>query len=462
VPGRPPRPAWLPPLPLAAAILAGGTLVAWLLVRLTSLFSGGGAGLDYSFTLSAARIGLAHGWAAIYDRRLYGQVTHHGGPLSYANTPVIAWLAAPLAGLPFRVGLMIWMVPLLLMLLATWWVAAPGGPWQRVGYLVAMLGAAPILFGISLGQFSLAVMGLLAVHRWLVGRGHPVLAGVTLGLACLKPQDAFLVPVALALTGRWRCVGAWAATMAALALAMAIALGPAGVAAYGDQLLHLSVDRVTSTYTLWRQLPGWVPTLPLRGAIAVVALVPALFEGRQRYGRAVAAAIAGSVLATPYLNWADLGQLLLAGWLVLGTSPPAWARWAMVPSYVAIAYPVPGYGLPPICAAAFWLLALALLAALPWLLGGPGTGPTTPRSEAGRSPQRPSGTGRGTLGRGLGASHLPRGVPEERALPAPRSGAGRSPQRPSGAGRGTLSLGLGTSRLPRPPTLVKAEERSVP
>jgi hypothetical protein len=294
VSGRPARPAWLPPLPLAAAILAGGSLVAWLLVRLIALFSGGGAGLDYSFNRSAARIGLAHGWAAIYDRRLYGQVAQNGGPLSYANTPVIAWLAAPLAGLPFRVGLMIWMVPLLLMLLAAWYLAAPGGAWQRLGYLVAMLAAAPILLGIGLGQFSLLVMGLLAVHWWLVGRGNPVLAGVTLGLACLKPQDTFLVPVALALTGRWRCVGAWAGT--------------------------------------------------------------------------VAAAIAGSVLATPYLNWADLGQLLLAGWLVLGTSPPAWARWAMAPSYVALAYPAAGYGLPPICAAAFWLIALALLATLPWLL----------------------------------------------------------------------------------------------
>jgi hypothetical protein len=46
----------------------------------------------------------------------------------------------------------------------------------------------------------------------------------------------------------------------------------------------------------------------------------------------------------------------------------------MAPSYVAVAYPAGG--VPPMVVAAFWLVALALIAAVPWLVA--------PRAEAGR------------------------------------------------------------------------------
>ena len=64
-----------PPLPVAAATLALGLYVADLQVRLVGLFVSGNAGLDFGYDLSAARIGLRHGWAALYDRELYGAVT---------------------------------------------------------------------------------------------------------------------------------------------------------------------------------------------------------------------------------------------------------------------------------------------------------------------------------------------------------------------------------------------------
>jgi hypothetical protein len=103
-----------------------------------------------------------------------------------------------------------------------------------------------------------------------------------------------------------------------------------------------------------------VPPLPLRLAVVALALVPAAVEGRRDYGRAVAAAIIGSLLATPYLNWQDLGQLVLAGWLVLGSALPRWGRWAMAPSYLAVA--CPAGAIPPLCAAGVWLAGLAALA----------------------------------------------------------------------------------------------------
>src|SRR5437879_1337163 len=300
------RPGFLPPLPLATVIVVLSMYAALQIHTLVGRFLAGAgqSGGDFFFDLSAARIGLEHGWAAVYDRQLYGQVTGYGRPLSFVNLPAVAWLTVPLTHLPFRVALLVWLTGLSALLLASWRLAAPGGSWQRLAHLAALLSASPVLRAMDVGQFSLAIVGLLALHWWLVERGRVTLAGVALGLACLKPQGVFLVPVALALTGRWRCAAAWLATVAGLGLAMALALGPAGVAAYGNGL-RFSLDPATTANTLWQHLPGWVPTLPIRAVIALLALVPALFEGARKYGRAVAAAVAGSLLGTPYL----IGQI---------------------------------------------------------------------------------------------------------------------------------------------------------
>ncbi len=371
--GSRPRPALLPPLPLAAGIVALAAYSSLRLAQLADRFASGLAGSDFYWNVSAAGIGLRHGWAAVYDRQLYGQVTHQGGALSYANLPVIAWLTVPFAGLPFRLGLLAWMAPLVALLLLAWWLAAPGGGWQRVAHLGLLLAAAPVLRALDLGQYHLAVVGFLALHWWLARRGRPVLAGVVLALACLKPQDVFLVPLAVALSGRWRCLGAWAVAAGLLGLAMALVLGPAGLEAYRRNL-DFALDPVTTATTLWGNLPAWVPALPLRAAIATTALLPALFEGAPRYGRAVAAGVVGSVLCTPYLNDPDLSILVLAGWLALGAGLPGWARWALLLAWLAIAIPaggVPRAGDPavlaPLAAALFWLVALAALAVVPWL-----------------------------------------------------------------------------------------------
>jgi hypothetical protein len=362
-----PRPAFLPPLPLAAAIVVVGGYAAVQLRHLAERVAGGASGLDFLVATAAARLGLEHGWAAVYDRHLYGQYAHWGGPVSFANLPAVAWAAVPFAGLPFRAGLLAWLAALTALLLVAWAVTAPGGGWQRLALLGVLLTVTPVLRALDVGQFTLAVASLLALHWWLVQRGRPVLAGVALALACLKPQVVFLVPAALALTGRWRCLAAWAAAAGLLALAMAAALGPAGVLAYRDGLAF-TVNPVTTAATLWRVVPGWVPALPLRAAILVLALAPALCEGRPRYGRAVAGAVLGSVLTTPYLIGHDLTSLAVAGFLVLGTDPPPWARWAMLPSYVALATPLAALWLG---VELLWLPLLALVALVPWLVQPP-------------------------------------------------------------------------------------------
>src|SRR5207247_662922 len=87
----------------------------------------------------------------------------------------------------------------------------------------------------------------------------------------LKPQVVFLVPVAVALSGHRRCLAGWAGMAALLVAVQAVALGPAGVVAYRQNLDH-ALDPVTTSITLWASLPRWVPVLPLHALVAGLAL----------------------------------------------------------------------------------------------------------------------------------------------------------------------------------------------
>jgi len=107
------------------------------------------------------------GWAAVYDRQLYGEVT----PLRWTGLvrepPVVAWLAVPFTALPFR-----WAWRLELPLCDAPWspggTLAPGTGWQRLAHLLALLATGPVLSHIDLGQYTLAVMGSSA-HWWCSG-----------------------------------------------------------------------------------------------------------------------------------------------------------------------------------------------------------------------------------------------------------------------------------------------------
>ncbi|MFD2136193.1 glycosyltransferase family 87 protein [Novosphingobium resinovorum] len=82
--------------------------------------------------------------------------------------------------------------------------------------------AVPIV--VTHGQTAFLVAGLLGAGLWLVPT-RPVLAGVLLGLATIKPQFGLLLPIVLLLTGQWRTILAAVLTAALLAAASALLFG---------------------------------------------------------------------------------------------------------------------------------------------------------------------------------------------------------------------------------------------
>jgi hypothetical protein len=240
--------------------------------------------------------------------------------------------------LPLAAAEIVWQPTLVILFIAAWRASTNGSEWVRAALLLAALASYPVLFAIHLGQLALVVAALLVLHWRLLRAGHPVLAGIALGLAFVKPQDVALVPVALLLSGRWKATAACAATVAVLGGGVLLALGPQGIHAYQASLAYEMAREFYVRHTLPAHLPSGTALAVIRPAILALALAPAILTGARRYERGLAAAVLGGFLVTPYLNAEDLTLLFVCAWLMLRTGTPRWMRLAMAVSYPVVAF----------------------------------------------------------------------------------------------------------------------------
>jgi alpha-1,2-mannosyltransferase len=95
---------------------------------------------------------------------------------------------------------------------------------RRPDQLLLLILAPAVIVNIWCGQtgFLVAVFlvgGLICLDR------RPMLAGVLFGLLSIKPQLGLLIPLMLALTGRWRTIAAAAATVALMVAGASLAFG---------------------------------------------------------------------------------------------------------------------------------------------------------------------------------------------------------------------------------------------
>lgn len=355
--------------------VASGAVTA-VLFALFDLYQWGQAFLadrfhnDFTFYYVAARIGLSRGWPSIYDLGLQqAQLDAIGSGIKiaqlarYISPPPVAWLALPFTALPYPVAYWAWSVLLLAALALTWRVAAPGSGRPRLVLLAAAIGWLPVIYGLQLGQPGLLVALGVAASYALVRSGRDFWAGVALGALILKPQLAFLVPPALLLANRRMAFAGSVVALGGLALACAAALGPSGVEAYMSRLSFAASVAVNRDLTLAPLLGNLDLTRAVQVAIALWSLV-LVFRLRHRGPEWIyVPALAGGLLASPYLHLDDLVMLGLAGWLVLRSDAPAWA-WTYVLAAVLAVEGLPIWGPTPIIAAELGALALVSVAAL--------------------------------------------------------------------------------------------------
>ena len=315
---------------------------------------------DFYVYYLAARLGRAYGWAAIYDPAVFlPPVTAAvGKPLPYLNPPELAWLVTPLSFLPYPLAAWIWTGLLAVAFVLVWYLAAPG---RSIARLVHGLGAAvllPVFVGVLFGQVSLLVVVAVAVSWWVLSRGRPWLAGVVLSAIILKPQIAFLVPLALLLAGYGRVFVAWLAVSVPLAAVTLLATGTEVFHEMSRSLHTVSGVPGPIQSSLLRQLPLPVAAVGIALVLGVCVLI--LWRGRgSGPSRPIAVGLIASVLVSPYINFYDLSALVLAAWLILRTNPPRWQQVVTLGMYVPL-YGAPIWPLVTLACICGWLVSLAV------------------------------------------------------------------------------------------------------
>jgi hypothetical protein len=353
-------------LGVAAGAAAAVLFAAWDLYKWVEAFASDHFHNDFTFYLAAARIGTSRGWPSIYNLSIQqAELDALGSRIQIAqlarfiSPPPVAWLAVPFTALPYDAGYWIWSLLLLVALAAAWYLAAPGSGRERIVHLAAALGWLPVIYGLQLGQPGLFVVLGLAGAYALLRADRPFQAGLALGVLALKPQLAFLVPVALLVSGRYRAFGGAAVALGVLAAVSAITVGIDGVSAYRDRLSFAAGVPVNRELTLAAFIGDLTLTRVVQAAIAIWALALVYRFRRRPVEWIFVPAIIGGLLASPYLHIDDLVMLGLAAWLYLRIDPkPRWT-WVFVLSLVIAAEGIPLWGPLPLIAGE--LLALLLL-----------------------------------------------------------------------------------------------------
>ena len=298
---------------LGAAVI---TLYALFLLTGTVLRTAAPLPADVLAFLTAARLAAAGQAATAYDWGAFQLAQAAvlgtgpeaiGGALGWLNPPHFFFAVLPLAPFGYGWAWLLWVVATALLLALAAWSILPRG-----AAVVAVLAAPPVLLAASVGQNGLLIAALFAWSFALLDR-RPGLAGLALGLLTIKPQFGLLLPVLLALSGRWRAFGAAAGvTLAAMGLAW-VAFGAEAWLAFlpsvtsnADRMLGGQVSpRIQSVYAFLFRLTGREGLAAAgHGLVALAAASVAMRvwlrrpEGPEE-ARA-AAAIAASYLLTPY------------------------------------------------------------------------------------------------------------------------------------------------------------------
>ena len=199
--------------------------VGWVLASKGGLDpTGKPIGTDFVSFWSASQLALGGHPSGAYD-----VATHHAREIALAGRdtgyaaffypPIFLLVCLPLALAPYLVSLALWLA----VTGAAYWRTVKA--WLGDGFGAMPIFAFPAVFSnLGHGQNGFLSAGLFGAGAlWLQRR--PILAGICLGALAYKPQIGLMIPVALAISGRWK-------TFAAAALAV-IVLTAASVGACG-------------------------------------------------------------------------------------------------------------------------------------------------------------------------------------------------------------------------------------
>lgn len=328
-----------------AALVASLAGLGYLIATAAGIsdYKGRPLGTDFSNIYAGGSYALEGNAALAFDpaaqhareRSIFGPDTPFYG---WHYPPFLLFLAAALALMPYAVALIVWQAATLLLYLGMLWAVLGAA---RPGQGAATLARQPLWLLLALASPAATVnvyhghngflTASLVGSALLVLDRRPWLAGLLFGLLCYKPQFGVMIPLVLAVSGRWRAFAAATATVVALALLTTFAFGAEIWRAFFDSMSFTRDVVLEQGGTGWHKIQtafSWVRmwgggvqlAYALQTALTAglaLALVW-LWRSRAAYPLQAAALIIASILATPYSLDYDFVALAPAIALVAG------------------------------------------------------------------------------------------------------------------------------------------------
>jgi hypothetical protein len=284
----------------------------------------GPANFDFSAFWAAGRLAVqgkaqaAYQWAnleSVLERALGRPFVIDVLPWFYP--PIFLLAVAPLGLFPYGTAAALWLGTTLVAYVAAARAILRGGT-----ALFGALAAPAVAFNFWSGQNGLLTAGLLGGALCLLD-ASPIASGVMFGLLCYKPQFGLLLPLFLAITGRWRVFLAAAGTVLALVSLTVAVFGWQVFAAFfralasaddmnlgaGRELGHVAWSHLQSVYGMLRALGaggGTAWTAQIAVSLASAAAVLALAARRISPALEAALIATAGFLVTPYSQTYDL------------------------------------------------------------------------------------------------------------------------------------------------------------
>ena len=318
-----------PPLWLAAAAIASFWGVVFGVVRLVRIFVDDPYGNDFRVFYAAAKVGLGSGWSHIYDAGLLRAASSafpvqdqvYDSSHFYVQTPLLAWIVAPLTAFPEPAAFVLWTVLGVAAFVIAWAVACPFTGLARITLLLLGLALFSVHESLRFGQPTLLLLALIALAWQQAERDRPVIAGALVALAVmLKPQDVILVPIALLVTGHRSLFLAFVGWTAALSAAFALTLGSAGINGFINATVMVQADPIHQFDTMAFVFGIGPVTYGVEAVLGALALVIAYLR-RAELEMVFALGVLGSVMASPHMHEPDYALDVLAAWLVVRAGP---------------------------------------------------------------------------------------------------------------------------------------------
>jgi len=281
-------------------------------------------GRDFIAFWSEGRALSAH--VNLYDPEFQSTTQQANGwdasrePIPFQPAPYPPWLAValwPLSWLPYRLAWAVWLglnlVATILAGILFWLMVSPAKrPLSLMAVLAMTLSYVPVLQSLVVGQLGSILLLLVAVLVWSNARKLDCLAGLCLGMLCLKPQLGVLVTLVVAL--RWLRERRWAAIRCMLGV-WGVFIGVAFLVSVNWVTDLLGAPQRFTSFT------GWAfPTNGYQDLSTVYATLQVALEQPLLLTLVVAAAI--GPVATQMLHWRSHRSLSFFGLTALACLMP--------------------------------------------------------------------------------------------------------------------------------------------